>query len=225
MQHILRCTIAIVCMCFGTFSLSAQSKNAPKPTIPNFTKPVLMFDNATALVVPPSMAVTNLAVKLQQERGLAEEMVPLKDKKGLRRIAFMATGNAQTNCTPYADMYFNTKDKWLSTEEFFSLDADTTKVLGRLIARFSTALDAKGYRIGICEEGGKMSLWRISTPALTWYECEIFKKNTENIALAITLDKEPFRAPNPNIYGTAYFDFDGNLVRVQAKSKVKLTAN
>lgn len=184
-----------------------------------------MFDNATALVVPPSMAVTNLAVKLQQERGLAEEMVPLKDKKGLRRIAFMATGNAQTNCTPYADMYFNTKDKWLSTEEFFSLDADTTKVLGRLIARFSTALDAKGYRIGICEEGGKMSLWRISTPVLTWYECEIFKKNTENIALAITLDKEPFRAPNPNIYGTAYFDFDGNLVRVQAKSKVKLTAN
>jgi hypothetical protein len=62
-------------------------------------------------------------------------------------------------------------------------------------------------------------------PVLTWYECEIFKKNTENIALAITLDKEPFRAPNPNIYGTAYFDSNGNLVRVQAKSKVKLTVN
>jgi hypothetical protein len=219
-----------VCACLPA-NISAQTKISPKlgttsgaVAIPNFSKPVMMFDNATAGISTPSMAIASQAIKLQRERNLQEEMIPMKDKKGLRRVAFMATGNTQTNCTPYADMYFDTKDRWLSTEEFFSLSEGNATELGRLMAKFAAILDAKGYRIGICEEGGNMSLWRISTPVLTWYECEIFKKNIENAALAITLDKEPFRAPNQNIYGTAYFDANGNFVRIQAKSKVKTTA-
>lgn len=214
--------IALYCFVLSGF---AQPKQITKqPPVPVFAKPVLMFDNASALIVTPPQSIANRALQLRAERGYTEEMVPMKDKKGLRRIAFMAPGNAQTNCTSYADMYFDAKDKWLSTEEFFSLDADETKPLGRLLAKCMAAVEAKGYRIGICEVGGKTSLWRISTPALTWYECEVFKKSTENHALAISMEKEPFSGPNPNIYGTAYFDSNGNLVRIQAKSKVKLTA-
>ena len=109
----------------------------------------------------------------------------MKDKKGLWRIAFMATGNNQSNCTPYADMYFDAKERWISTEEFFSVKTDSSSVdLVNLMKKFSSALDAKGYRIGICEDGGGQSLWRISTPVLAWYECEIFKKNADNLALA-----------------------------------------
>jgi hypothetical protein len=215
-----------VCMLVCVASLQAQPKptTAAKPSIPTFSKPVLMFDNATAVINHPSSDLTNRALKLQQDRGFQEEMVPMKDKKGLRRIAFMATGSSQTNCTPYADMYFDTKDRWISTEEFFSVHPDSASGFGQIMKKFAAALEAKGFRIGICEEGGGLSLWRISTPVLMWYECEIFKKNVENIALAISLDKEPFRAPNQNIYGTAYFDANGNLVRIQAKSKVKTTA-
>lgn len=221
MKYCIFCVVAFVCV----VNAQAQSKPAAaKPSIPTFSKPVLMFDNESALITHPSPELANIALKLQQERGLFEEMIPLKDKKGLRRIAFMATGNAQTNCTSYADMYFDAKDRWISTEEFFSVKPDTTTEPARLMKKFASALEAKGYRIGICEEGGGQSLWRISTPVITWYECEIFKKNTDNLALAITLEKEPFRAPNQNIYGTAYFDANGNLVRVQAKSKVKTTA-
>ncbi|MBL7991386.1 MAG: hypothetical protein JNN25_08110 [Candidatus Kapabacteria bacterium] len=211
---------------FCAFSLQAQSKPSPaKPAIPVFAKPVLMFDNPSALIVNASSNIANQAIKLLQERGFQEEMVPMKDKKGLWRIAFMATGNNQSNCTPYADMYFDAKERWISTEEFFSVKTDSSSLdLVNLMKKFSSALDAKGYRIGICEDGGGQSLWRISTPVLAWYECEIFKKNADNLALAITLDKEPFRAPNQNIYGTAYFDANGNLVRIQPKSKVKTTA-
>ncbi len=220
MKYLITSAFAFFCV----VNLQAQSKSLSKPSIPIFSKPVLMFDNATALINHPSPDIANHALKLMQDRNLQEEMIPLKDKKGLRRIAFMATGNVQTNCTPYADMYFDTKDRWISTEEFFSVVPDSSTGLATLMKKFLSALDAKGYRIGICEDGGGLSLWRISTPVLTWYECEIFKKNADNFALAITLDKEPFRAPNQNIYGTAYFDANGNLVRVQAKSKVKTTA-
>ncbi len=203
----------------------AQSKqNLKLPPVPIFAKPIFMFDNVSAMVVTPPQKIAEQAFKLRVERGLFEEMVPLKDKKGLRRIAFMASGNAQTNCSPYADMYFDSKDRWLSTEEFFSLDGDNAKSLSGLMTKIVSALEVRGYRVGVCEVGGKMSLWRISTPALTWYECEIFKKNAESNALAIALDKEPFSGPNPNIYGTAYFDSNGNFVRIQTKSKVKLSA-
>lgn len=214
----------ITFFCFISIVFAQPKQISKQPPVPVFAKPVLMFDNASALIVTPPQSIANRALQLRAERGFTEEMVPMKDKKGLRRIAFMAPGNAQTNCTPYADMYFDAKDKWLSTEEFFSLDTDETKPLGRLLAKFITTVEAKGYRIGICEVGGKASFWRISTPALTWYECEVFKKNVENNALAISMEKEPFSGPNPNIYGTAYFDSNGNLVRIQAKSKVKLTA-
>ena len=230
MKYFFLCVL--LAMCVGLYANgTAQTKPSQKsvtastvPQIPNFSKPVMMFDNATAGISTPSMAIASQAMKLQRERNLQEEMVPMKDKKGLRRIAFMATGNKQTNCTPYADMYFDTKDRWLSTEEFFSLAEDNPSEIGRLMAKFSAVLDAKGYRIGICEEGGNMSLWRISTPVLMWYECEIFKKNSDNFALALTTEKEPYRVPNQNIYGTAYFDGNGNFVRIQAKSKVKTTA-
>jgi hypothetical protein len=199
---------------------------ATKPAIPtNFTKPVLMFDNESATISSPSTSITTLALKLHGERGYAEEMVPLKDKKGLRRIAFMARGNEQTNCTPYADMYFDAKDRWISTEEFFTVAPQAETELGKIAMKISAALEAKGFVIGICEEGGLPSLWRISTPALVWYECEIFKKNAENPALAIGPANEPsIREPNPHIYGTAFFDANGKLVRVQAKSKVKMSA-
>ncbi|MCS6807755.1 MAG: hypothetical protein NZ661_02955 [Candidatus Kapabacteria bacterium] len=196
-----------------------------KPTLSTFVKPVFMFDNATATVVPPPREIADKALKLRTERGLDEALVSLRDKRGLRRIAFTSTENNLTNCTPYADMYFDARNTWLSTEEFFSVEADSATGLGRLVQRFAAQLDAKGYRIGVCEVGGGIAVWRISTPVLTWYECEIFKKSVDsNYALALTLDKEPYSVPNPYIYGTAYFDERGTLMRIQAKSKVKMAA-
>jgi hypothetical protein len=192
----------------------------------SFSKPVVMFDNTTAEVVPPKIpAIEARARQLHLERGFTEEVYPMRDKRGMTRVAFMQAGGAlQTNCTPYADMYFDAKGQWISTEEYFTVAADTAAArgVGRIVRQVVSSIEAKNYRVGICEENGNPSLWKISTPNSTWYECEIFKKATENIALAITIQAPPYRAPNQSIFGTAYFDSKGNLIRIQAKSKVKI---
>jgi hypothetical protein len=191
--------------------------------VQTFTKPVLMFDNATADVVPPKHpTIQSRAHQLFTERGSSEEMIPLRDKRGMTRIAYMRPGAQQTNCTPYADMYFDAQGRWISTEEYFTNEGDSLKGTGRIVAQICNAIEAKGYKVGICEEGGNPSLWHISTPYSTWYECEIFKNTIDNVALAITIDIPPYRAPNQRIYGTAYFDDKGKFVRIQTKSKVKI---
>jgi hypothetical protein len=181
-----------------------------------------MFDNSSMRIARPSEAVVVRIEKLQKERSLGEAVSAISDKNGMMRMAFLPADGIQTNCTPYADVYFDKKEKWISTEEFFLLEADSTKGLGRIAAKCSTALRSKNYKIGICEEGGKIALWKISTPANTWYECEVFKSSVENNALVVKTQQEPFSAPNADIYGTAYFDANANFVRIQQKSKIKI---
>jgi hypothetical protein len=160
--------------------------------------------------------------KLHIERGLNEAVSAVGDKNGMTRMAFMPADGVQTNCTSYADLYFDKKGKWISTEEYFLVESDSSKGLGRIVAKCSVALRSKNYNIGICEEGGKIALWKISTPANTWYECEVFKSSVQNVALAIKIPQAPYTAPNADIYGTAYFDENGALVRIQPKSKIKI---
>jgi hypothetical protein len=186
-----------------------------------FSKPVLMFDNASMKIARPSEKVTRLVEKLHRERALNETVSAITDKNGMIRMAFLPFDVQQTNCTQYADMYFDKKERWISTEEFFVVEPDSLRGFGSILVKIQSALAAKKFTVGICEEGGKYALWRISTPANTWYECEIFKADVSNTALAIKTNKAPFQAPNPNIYGTAYFDANGNFVKIQAKSKVK----
>lgn len=180
-----------------------------------------MFDNASMKIARPSEKVARFVEKLHRERSLNEAVSAIADKNGMLRMAFLPIDGQQSNCTPYADMYFDKKERWISTEEYFVIEPDSLRGLGNILLKIQSVLATKKFTVGICQEGGKYALWRISTPANTWYECEIFKSNASNTALAIKTTKEPFQAPNPYIYGTAYFDAIGNFVKIQAKSKVK----
>lgn len=187
-----------------------------------FTKPAVLFDNASMVLARPTEAISKQVEKLHRERGLNESVAAAADRNGMIRMAFLPGDGVQTNCTSYADLYFDKKGKWISTEEYFLVEPDSSKGLGRIIAKCSTALQSKNYTIGICEEGGKPALWKISTPTNTWYECEVFKNSVQNNALAVKINQAPYSAPNADIYGTAYFDVHGNFVRLQAKSKIKI---
>jgi hypothetical protein len=206
--------VATVLMClFGASRLNGQSKQ-------QFTKPVLMFDNTSMRIARPSEAIARQVEKLQVERGLGEAVSAVSDKNGMLRMAFLPPDGVQTNCTTYADVYFDKKGKWISTEEYFVVEPDSTKGLGRIVAKCSVALQSKNFKPGICEEGGKIAVWKISTPANTWYEYEVFKKSVENVALAVKTQQAPYSAPNADIHGTAYFDVNGTFVRIQTKSKI-----
>jgi hypothetical protein len=210
----LRITLFLGVLLSGSLQVFSQAK-------PQYSKPILIFDNASMKIARPSFKVSALVEKLHRERGLNEAVSAVADKKGMIRMAFLPSDGVQTNCTSYADMYFDKQEKWLSTEEYFSLEPDSSKGLGNIMAKIEATLKAKKFKVGYCQEGGKYALWKITTPANTWYECEIFKANATNTALAIKIDKDPFQVPNLNIYGTAYFDEKGTFVKIQPKSKVK----
>jgi hypothetical protein len=199
----------------GASRLDGQNK-------PQFTKPAVLFDNTSMKIARPTEAISRQVEKLHRERGLGEAIAVASDKNGMLRMAFMPSDGVQTNCTPYADVYFDKKGKWISTEEYFVVQPDSVKGIGRFVAKCSAIVRSKNFKVGICEEGGNIAFWKISTPANTWYECEVFKNSVQNVALAITTATTPFRAPNADIYGTAYFDATGTFVRIQAKSKIKV---
>lgn len=215
---------------FAAMGLLVGASRLDGQTKPQFSKPVQVFDINSMMIARPSAKVTDYIAKLHAERGLNETVSAVTDKNGMIRLAFLPADGEQSNCTQYADCYFDKKEKWISTEEYFVVSRDSAKGVGAILVKMTSALKAKNFEIGSCLSGGGVSVWRITTPANTWYECEIFKKGSANTSLVVPTEKAPYLAPNPSIYGTAYFDKNGMLVKIQAKSKVKelnpdLTAN
>ncbi|TAE25783.1 MAG: hypothetical protein EAZ92_11600 [Candidatus Kapaibacterium sp.] len=200
----------------------AQTKpQASQAKQQQFSKPIAVFDASSMMLAQPGERAIKMATKLQAERGFGENLSAVRDRSGMLRIAYLPGDGMQSNCTPYADMYFDKTEKWLSTEEYFVVESDSTRSVGKIWSKIMANLKAKNMEMGRCLELGQYSLWRISTPLNIWYECEVFKKGASSIALVIPTEKAPYLAPNPNIFGTAYFDKQGNLVKIQAKSKVK----
>lgn len=181
-------------------------------------RPAMMFDESSAVQFTPNDAIQKLALKLFQERGAKEVLTPFKDKNGLVRIEFLLPEPTQNNCSEYAHLYCTNKGVWLWTEEYFVQKSVDERPLSQIVKKFETSVSGKGYVPGICEEGGNIAFWRITTPKVTWYECEIFAKKSNN-ALVLATNSEPFRAINTAVYGTAYFDGKGTFVRIKTKGK------